>query len=122
MLYFSDINAQNNVYGVAIVQDETVFPSTKVECVGQIIGVIIAKDQATAQRAAKMVWLIISHYQSNALFVFFYSRKYFHLFHNFQVVVKYQELPAILTMEDAIASKSFHKFRVSCILYFVTAI
>ena len=65
-MYFSDINAENNVYGVAIVQDETVFPSTKVECVGQIIGVIIAKDQATAQRAAKMVWLIISHYQSNA--------------------------------------------------------
>ena len=54
------------MYGVAIVQDETVFPSTKVECVGQIIGVIIAKDQATAQRAAKMVWLVISHYQSNA--------------------------------------------------------
>ena len=76
-----DIKAENNVYGVAIVQDETVFPSTKVECVGQIIGVIIAKDQATAQRAAKMV------------------------------VVKYQELPAILTMEDAIASKSFHEFR-----------
>jgi len=53
------------VYGVAIVQDETVFPSTKVECVGQIIGVIIAKDQATAQRAAKMVNLVISLYQSN---------------------------------------------------------
>ena len=53
------------MYGVAIVQDETVFPSTKVECVGQIIGVIIAKDQATAQRAAKMVWLVTSLYQSN---------------------------------------------------------
>ena len=110
------------MYGVAIVEDETVFPSTKVECVGQIIGVIIAKDQATAQRAAKMVLLVISLYQSNALFAFFYSRKYVYLFHNFQVVVKYQELPAILTMEDAIASNSFHKFRVSFILYFVTAI
>ena len=55
------------MYGVAIVQDETVFPSTKVECVGQIIGVIIAKDQATAQRAAKMVWLLISLSQSNYL-------------------------------------------------------
>ena len=64
-LRFSDINAENNVYGVAIVQDETVFPSTKVECVGQIIGVIIAKDQAIAQRAAKMVWLVTSLYQSN---------------------------------------------------------
>ena len=68
-MYFSDINAENNVYGVAIVQDETVFPSTKVECVGQIIGVIIAKDQATAQRAAKMVWLDISQYQSNAFLI-----------------------------------------------------
>ena len=57
------------MYGVAIVQDETVFPSTKVECVGQIIGVIIAKDQATAQRAAKMVWLVISQYQSNAFLI-----------------------------------------------------
>ena len=65
-LHFRDINAENNVYGVAIVQDETVFPSTKVECVGQIIGVIIAKDQATAQRAAKKVWLVISLYQSNS--------------------------------------------------------
>ena len=54
------------MYGVAIVQDETVFPSKKVECVGQIIGVIIAKDQAIAQRAAKMVWLVISLYQSNS--------------------------------------------------------
>ena len=53
------------MYGVAIVQDETVFPSTKVECVGQIIGVIIAKDQAIAQRAAKMVWFVISLYKCN---------------------------------------------------------
>ena len=32
-----------------------------------------------------------------------------------QVIVKYQELPAILTIEDAIASSSFHKFRVRTI-------
>ena len=69
MLYFSDINAENNVYGVAIAQDETVFPSTKVECVGQIIGVIIAKDQAIAQRAAKLVWLVTRLYQSNAFYL-----------------------------------------------------
>ena len=71
------MNAKNNVYGVAIVQDETVFPPKKVECVGQIIGVIIAKDQATAQRAAKMVWLVISQYQSNAFICFLLFKKIF---------------------------------------------
>ena len=54
-LYFRDITPENNVFGVAIVQDETVFPSKTVECVGQIIGVVIAKQQAIAQTAAKKV-------------------------------------------------------------------
>ena len=44
---------------MAIVNDETIFASKKVECIGQIIGLVIAKDQATAQRAAKKVWYII---------------------------------------------------------------
>ena len=50
-----DLKPENNIFGVAIVQDELVFASKKVECVGQIIGAIVAKDQATAQRAAKKV-------------------------------------------------------------------
>ena len=77
-----DLEEENNLYGVAIVRDESVFAVKKVECVGQIIGAIIAKDQATAQAACK------------------------------KVVVKYHELPAILTIEDAIQANSFHKFRV----------
>ena len=52
---------ENNIFGVAIVQDELVFASKKVECVGQIIGAIVAKDQATAQRAAKKVCYTMQH-------------------------------------------------------------
>ena len=46
--------------------------------VGQIIGAIIGKDQACAKRAAKAV------------------------------IVEYEELPSIITIEEAIASQSFH--------------
>lgn len=46
------------MFGVAIVKDETVFPSKTVECVGQIIGVVIANQQAVAQTAAKKVTLV----------------------------------------------------------------
>ena len=53
--HFRDIGNENNVYGVAIVRDECVFPSNKVECVGQIIGAIIAKDQDTALKASRKV-------------------------------------------------------------------
>ena len=55
LIYSRDVGVENNVYGVAIVRDETVFPVTKVECVGQIIGAIIAKDHDTAQEAARKV-------------------------------------------------------------------
>ena len=58
--FYRDISPENNKYGVAIVQDETVFPSKKVECVGQIIGIVIAKNQAIAQTAAKKVKFISS--------------------------------------------------------------
>ena len=53
--FYRDISPENNKYGVAIVQDETVFPSKKVKCVGQIIGIIVAKNQAIAQTAARKV-------------------------------------------------------------------
>ena len=55
MFGYRDISPENNRYGVAIVQDETVFPSQTVECVGQIIGVVVAKSQAIAQTASKKV-------------------------------------------------------------------
>ena len=54
-IYFRDVGEENNKYGVAVVRDETVFPVTKVECVGQIVGAIIAKDHDTAQEAARKV-------------------------------------------------------------------
>ena len=50
------------------------------EYVGQIIGVTVATDQAIAKKAAK------------------------------QVVVEYEDLPPIISMEEAIAAKSFFTF------------
>lgn len=38
-----------------ITADEELFASKKVTCVGQLIGLVVAKDRATAQRAAKAV-------------------------------------------------------------------
>ncbi|XP_064622237.1 xanthine dehydrogenase/oxidase-like [Lineus longissimus] len=65
-----------NTFGV-IVADEEVFVTEKVKCIGQVIGGILATDQATAQKAAKLV------------------------------KVKYDEYEPIITIEDAIAAKSF---------------
>ncbi|XP_068222819.1 xanthine dehydrogenase/oxidase [Palaemon carinicauda] len=62
-----------------IVHDEDVFAYEKVTCVGQIIGIILAKDQATAQRAAKLVKV---HYED----------------------IK----PCIVTIQDAIGEKSYY--------------
>lgn len=36
------------------------FASTVVECVGQVVGLVVARDQAIAQRAAKLVKI---HYE-----------------------------------------------------------
>ena len=35
--------------------DHEVFASKVVECVGQVVGVVVARNQPTAQRAAKLV-------------------------------------------------------------------
>ncbi|XP_078350679.1 xanthine dehydrogenase/oxidase-like [Oculina patagonica] len=58
--------------------DEEVYATDKVTCVGQIIGAIAAETQAQAQRAAKMV------------------------------KITYEDLPRILTIEEAIAAESFY--------------
>uniref|UniRef100_A0A8C1NAR3 Xanthine dehydrogenase/oxidase n=1 Tax=Cyprinus carpio TaxID=7962 RepID=A0A8C1NAR3_CYPCA len=61
-----------------VVYDETVFADDKVTCVGHIVGAIVADTQAHAQRAAKAV------------------------------KISYEELqPVIVTIQDAIANKSF---------------
>lgn len=62
-----------------IIHDEEVFAYEKVTCVGQVIGMVVAKDQATAQRAAKLV------------------------------KVQYEDIkPCIITVLDAIAEKSYY--------------
>jgi len=58
--------------------DEEVYATDKVTCVGQIIGAIAAETQAQAQRAARMV------------------------------KITYEDLPVILTIEEAIAAESFY--------------
>ncbi|XP_038627933.1 xanthine dehydrogenase/oxidase-like [Tachyglossus aculeatus] len=59
--------------------DETVFADDEVTCVGHIIGAVLADTPEHAQRAAQAV------------------------------KIAYEELPAIISMEDAIKNKSFHK-------------
>ena len=56
-LYFNilSIPGELNITGPGAVHDEEVFASSKVTCVGQVIGIIVAIDQSTAQRAAKLV-------------------------------------------------------------------
>ncbi|RIB27564.1 putative xanthine dehydrogenase HxA [Gigaspora rosea] len=73
----------SNIWGPHILHDEEVFASEKVNCVGQIIGLIVAETQAIAQEAVGLV------------------------------KVHYSELPHILTIEEAIENNSFFpvKFR-----------
>ena len=54
------------------------FAEDEVFCVGMVIGAVVARDQDTAQRAARLV------------------------------AVEYEDLPAIVTMEQAIAAGSYH--------------
>lgn len=61
-----------------VAEDEVCFADGVVTCVGQIIGVVLATTQAIAQYAAR------------------------------QVVVEYQELKPIVTIEDAIEAESFY--------------
>ena len=72
------VGPARNSFHTAIRKDELVFADGEVHCHGQLIGGVVAKDQATAQRAARMV------------------------------VVEYADLPAIVTMEEAIEANSFH--------------
>uniref|UniRef100_A0A1B6CHR7 xanthine dehydrogenase n=1 Tax=Clastoptera arizonana TaxID=38151 RepID=A0A1B6CHR7_9HEMI len=72
-----DLPEENNKIG-PIVHDETMFAKDKVLCQGQIIGAVVAKEQALAQRGAKLV------------------------------KIEYEDLsPIIITIEDAIKEKSF---------------
>ncbi len=63
----------------AILHDEQLFRSTEVTSAGQPLGLIVATTDAIAQRAAKLV------------------------------DVKYEPLPTVISIDDAIAVQSFHK-------------
>ncbi|KAL3701831.1 hypothetical protein R1sor_019853 [Riccia sorocarpa] len=63
----------------AVVPDEEIFASEIVTCVGQIIGIVVADTHLNAKAAA------------------------------LKVVVEYEELPSVLSIEDAIESRSFHE-------------
>ncbi|KAJ0067290.1 hypothetical protein NL108_015816 [Boleophthalmus pectinirostris] len=62
-----------------VVYDETVLAQGEVTCVGHVIGAVVAETQADAQRAAKMV------------------------------KVQYQDLPAVITIQEAIKAQSFYE-------------
>ena len=64
----------------AVVHDEEIFATEKVTCVGQIIGIVVADTKAHADEAALLV------------------------------AVDYEELPAVLSIEDAIEADSFFDY------------
>ncbi|XP_046343003.2 xanthine dehydrogenase/oxidase-like [Haliotis rufescens] len=66
-----------NLWG-CFVEEEEVFAETKVNCCGQIIGLVLAIDRQVALEAARCV------------------------------KVQYEDLPAVLTIEDAIREKAFY--------------
>uniref|UniRef100_A0A7N0RHR8 xanthine dehydrogenase n=1 Tax=Kalanchoe fedtschenkoi TaxID=63787 RepID=A0A7N0RHR8_KALFE len=68
----------NDVPGMNKIGDEELFASEFVTCAGQIIGVVVADTHENARSAAK------------------------------KVNVTYEELPAILSIEEAVKAKSFH--------------
>ncbi|BBM98107.1 xanthine dehydrogenase/oxidase [Marchantia polymorpha subsp. ruderalis] len=63
----------------AVVPDEELFATEVVTCVGQVIGIVVADTHQNAKAAA------------------------------LKVIVEYADLPAILSIEEAIASNSFHE-------------
>ncbi|XP_038878581.1 xanthine dehydrogenase 1-like [Benincasa hispida] len=69
----------------AVIHDEELFASEFVTCVGQIIGVVVADTHENAKLAAR------------------------------KVHVEYEDLPAILSIEDAILAKSFHPNTEKCL-------
>ena len=75
-----DLPDERNEFHMIIKTDEITFAKEKVHCVGQTIAAVIARDQVTAQKAAKLVKVV------------------------------YEELPAIITIEEAIEANSYHQW------------
>ncbi|TYH53959.1 hypothetical protein ES332_D09G135900v1 [Gossypium tomentosum] len=68
-----------------VVLDEELFASEFVTCVGQVIGIVVAETHENAKLAAR------------------------------KVHVEYEELPAILSIEDAVRAESFHPNSQKCL-------
>ncbi|KAM1342910.1 hypothetical protein ACFX2F_007166 [Malus domestica] len=77
-----NVPADNNIGPV--VEDEELFASEFVTCVGQVIGVVVADKHENAKLAVR------------------------------KVHVEYEELPTILSIQDAINAKSFHPNTERC--------
>lgn len=78
------ISEERNKYIVAELMDEEVFASEKVTCVGQVVGLLVARDQDTARRAAKLVKVQYQDVQPAIITIqvissFFFSKKLPHL-------------------------------------------
>ncbi|XP_002513485.2 xanthine dehydrogenase 1 [Ricinus communis] len=69
----------------AIIADEELFASEFVTCVGQVIGVVVADTHENAKMAATKVY------------------------------VEYEELPAILSIQEAVDAESFHPNSEKCL-------
>ena len=74
----NSLSKEQNQFALAIRRDELLFAEDEVFHVGMIIGAVVAKDQDTAQHAARLV------------------------------NIDYEELPAIITIDQAIEAGSFH--------------
>lgn len=61
----------------AVIHDEEVFATKEVTCVGQVIGIVVADTEPRARAAAKLV------------------------------AVEYEDLPAVFSIKEAIAAKSY---------------
>ena len=78
--YYGAADVPGDNHTGPVVHDEEVFASETVTCVGHQIGIVVAETQDLALEAARMV------------------------------KVEYEPLPAILSIEDAIAANSFHEY------------
>lgn len=65
----------------AVVRDEEIFASKIVTCIGMPIGIVVADTEAAARAGARAV------------------------------VVKYQDIPAVLSIEEAVAANSYFEVR-----------
>lgn len=102
------LGEKRNSFHTAIRKDEVVFAEGEVHCQGQVIGGVVARDQDTAQ-----VHLSLINWSPHSLDTHSFPKSTPLIFPTLQraaraVVVEYEDLPAIVTMEQAIQAQSFY--------------